>query len=301
MRTFTDEEFTGYTFQCETTSANVGFKHVCRVFDNNNTEIKEAKSVINWGNRTWESYQYASVYEQSKSLLADILAGTKKPEIDFDFLYTLANYGYISDYGDLENGETVIIFDSWTEARGREEYNKDTNSWEVVSRSVYAKLCDLAEQNRLKPLINNTIKNVDFVFSDEYQKCWECGTVHNTFYGELTYVEDEDMLLCDKCINSPDRIEGLIERAKTDFRLALKPTIDQNIIADLGYSLVTDDTFSFDSEFWGATYITEERVADFIEKYNGFVQIYEVAQFVTPFQIWVADDRLDEAKNDLLG
>ena len=31
-----------------------------------------------------------------------------------------------------------------------------------------------------------------------------------------------------------------------------------------------------------------------------FVQIYEVAQFVQPFQIWVSDDMLEDAKSELL-
>ena len=72
------------------------------------------------------------------------------------------------------------------------------------------------------------------------------------------------------------------------------------LVASLGYSLVTDETFSFEREFWGATYIDMDYVAEFIEKYNGFVQIYEVAQFVTPFQIWVSDDKLEDAKSELL-
>ena len=95
MKTFTDEKFNGYEFRCERTSANVGFKHVCRVFDKDNNEVEKAKSVVNWGNRTWEPYQYASVYEQSKGLLADVLEGVKEPEYNTDFLSTLADYGYI--------------------------------------------------------------------------------------------------------------------------------------------------------------------------------------------------------------
>ena len=65
-KVFTDEEFKGYEFRCETTNANVGFKHVCRVF-NGDIEVEEAKAVVNWGNRTWEAYQYASVLKESKS------------------------------------------------------------------------------------------------------------------------------------------------------------------------------------------------------------------------------------------
>lgn len=107
-------------------------------------------------------------------------------------------------------------------------------------------------------------------------------------------------LLCDDCIaDSEDAIETLIDRAKDDFRAALKPTVNQDTISSLGYSLVTDETFSFEREFWGATYMTTDYVAEFIEKYNGFVQIYEVAQFVCPFQIWVSNDMLEQAQAEI--
>ena len=301
---FTDEKFNGYEFRCESTSANVGFKHVCRVFDKENNEIERAKSVVNWGNRTWEPYQYASVYEQSKGLLADVLEGVKKPEINADFLYTLANYGYINDYGLLQDSdEYVILMDSWDQVEGSDEreYNKDTNRMEKTgkfNKSVYAKLIDLANEGRLKQDITYTLLNTDYVFTDEYCRCYNCGRIFNLQYGELTEVNYE--LLCDDCIaDSEDAVIELIDRAKNDFRAALKPTVNQDTISSLGYSLVTDDTFSFEKEFWGATYIDMDLVEEFIEKYNGFVQIYEVAQFVTPFQLWVADDMLDEARKEL--
>lgn len=305
MTVFTDEKFQGYTFECTTESANVGFKHVCRVFNGFNNEISKAKSVVNWGNRTWEAYQYASVFEQSKSLLADILAGVEKPEINTDFLNTLANYGYIADYGLLQDSdEYVILMDSWSQVEGSDEreYNKDTNRMEKTgkfNKSVYAKLIDLANEGRLKQDIAYTLLNTDYVFTDEYDRCYECGRIFNTQYGELTEVNYE--LLCDDCIaDSTEAIETLIDEAKNDFRHALKPTVNHDTIESLGYSLVTTETFSFEREFWGATYMTTDYVADFIKKYNGFVQIYEVAQFVQPFQIWVSDDMLDDAKSELL-
>lgn len=305
MTVFTDEKFQGYTFECTTESANVGFKHVCRVFNGLNNEIDKAKSVVNWGNRTWEAYQYASVFEQSKSLLADILAGVEKPEINTDFLNTLANYGYINDYGLLQDSdEYVILMDSWSQVEGSDEreYNKDTNRMEKTgkfNKSVYAKLIDLANEGRLKQDITSTLLNTDYVFTDEYYRCHNCGRIFNLYYGELTEVGYE--LLCDDCIaDSEDAIETLIDEAKNDFRAALKPTVNQDTISSLGYSLVTDETFSFEREFWGAKYMTTDYVAEFIEKYNGFVQIYEVAQFVQPFQIWVSDDMLEDAKSELL-
>ena len=302
-KVFIDDNFKGYKFECESATANVGFKHVCKVFDANNNEITNAKSVINWGNRTWESYQYASVFEQSKQLLNDILTGVNKPEINTDFLNKLANYEYISDYGLLGNSdEYVILMDSWSQVEGRTDaWNDDLKKYvelETPIKSVYAKLIDLAKQNRLKSDINYTLLNVDYVFTDEYCRCYNCGRIYNTTYGELTEVNYE--LLCDDCINEDSSIiEDMIIEAKDDFRQALKPTVNQDIISELGYTLVTDETFSFEREFWGATYMTTDYVSEFIEKYNGFVQIYEVAQFVTPFQIWVANDCLEDAQREI--
>ena len=303
MTVFTDEKFEGYEFRCEITSANVGFKHVCRVYDKNNKEVEKAKSVVNWGNRTWEAYQYASVFEQSKELLADILEGAKKPEINTNFLNTLANYGYINDYGLLgDSDEYVILMDSWDQVEGSDEREYVEGKGMVktgrFNKSVYAKLIDLANEGRLKQDITYTLLNTDYVFTDEYCRCYNCGRVFNLQYGELTEVNYE--LLCDNCIaDSTEAIESLIDEAKEDFRKALKPTVNQDTISSLGYSLVTDETFSFDREFWGATYISKDYVAEFIEKYNGFVQIYEVAQFVTPFQIWVANDMLEQAQAEI--
>ena len=67
-RIFTDEKFEGYEFRCTTESANTGFKHVCRVFKDN-IEVEDVKSVVNWGNRTWEPYQNACLLEISKDKL----------------------------------------------------------------------------------------------------------------------------------------------------------------------------------------------------------------------------------------
>ena len=302
---FTDEKFQGYEFRCESTSANVGFKHVCKVFDKNNNEVDKAKSIINWGNRTWESYLYESVFEQSKSLLADILSGKNenKPKINTDFLNTLANYMYISDYGLLgDSDEYVILMDSWRQVEGYDEREYIEGQGMVKTgkfiKSVYAKLIDLAKEGRLKADINYTLLNTDYVFTDEYCRCYNCGRIFNTQYGELTVVDYE--LLCDDCIaDSEDAIDTLINEAKDDFKKALKPTVNQDSISELGYSLVTSETFSFERDFWGATYMTPEYADDFIHKYDGFIQIYEVAQFVCPFQIWVADDCLENAQAEI--
>ena len=302
MKTFKDENFKGYEFRCTTASGNTGFKHICEVYKDNEP-IDECLSVVNWGNRTWESYQYASVFESSKSKLQALLEGYKKPEIDYDFLNTLANEGYIYDYGELENGETVIIMDSWEQAEGKEEriYKEGEGMVETgnFKKSVYAKLQDLAKKNLLKPSVQSTIETVEFVFSDQFMKCDDCGKIYDYSWGDLTYVEEEGMMLCDNCINSSERVEGLIENAKQNFRKALKPTISEDIIKELGYELVTDETFSFAQDRWCVLNTTEEWVQDFITKYNGFVQIYQVEQFDCPFQIWVSTDMLESAQEEL--
>jgi hypothetical protein len=303
MQVLTDENFKGYEFRCTTSSANVGFKHVCEVYKNNEP-IDACLSVVNWGNRTWESYQYKTVFEESKAKLQNFINGIQKPEIDYDFLNTLANEGYIFDYGDMEDGTPVILMDGWYQVEGEDErtYNKETNRMEKTGnfkKSVYAKLVDLAEKGLLKPSINSTIKNVDYVFTDSYRKCDECGIVHSLDYGDLTWVEEEGMLLCDKCISSPDRVQSLIQDAQEDMRKALKPTVDQEIIKELGYSLIEGDTFSFAPDRYFVNNTTEEYIDRFIHKYNGFVQIYQVEQFDCPFQLWIPTDRLEDAQREI--
>lgn len=305
MTTFTDEKFNSYEFRCTTEDANVGFKHVCRVYDTrDNLEIANAKAVINWGNRTWESYQYQSVYEQSKQKLSDILSGSKRPEFDTEFLYNLANGGYIYDYGELEDGELVVVFDGWYEKEGRKEYNDETHEWEVKEKSVWAKLEELSEKGLLKPSVKYTIDNIECVFTDEYAKCDDCQKYYNTQWGELTWVEELDMYLCDNCINSEDSVSALIEDAKENFKQALKPTIKDSIIEDLGYSKVTDEEFSFARDTWGETRwgcinVSQDQVEDFCQRHGGFVKIACVEQFDCPFYIYVPDEELEDAQADL--
>ena len=302
MQVFTDENFTGYEFRCHTDSANTGFKHICEVFKDNNP-IEECKSVVNWGNRTWEPYQYASVFESSKANLKDYLSGVKKPELDYDFLYNLVAECVISDYGELENGETVILFDSWSQVEGEEEREWVEGEGMVKTgnfiKSPYAKLKELSEKGLLKPSVKYTLDTVEFVFSDQYMRCDDCGKFFDYSWGDLTYVEEEDMMLCDNCLNSPDRIEPLIEQAKEDMRKALKPTVSQSIIEGLGYSLIEGDLFSFAPDRYFVNNTTEEYIDKFIHKYNGFVQIYQVEQFDCPFQLWVPTEELEKAQREI--
>lgn len=303
MQLFTDEKFEGYEFRCYTTSANTGFKHVCDVYKDNNI-ISDCTSTVNWGNRTWEPFQYATVLENSKDRLTNLLDGISKPEVDYDFLSKLVEQDIITDYGELEDGETVIMFDTWEQVEGREERTYVEGEGMVKTgnfvKSPYAKLRELAEKGLLKPSVQLTIVNVEYVFTDQFMRCDECGKIFDYTWGDLTYIEEEGMMLCDKCMNSEDRIEGLIARAKDDFRQALKPTVDQEIIEGLGYSLVSDgDTFSFAPDRYFVNNVSEEWVDEFIHKHGGFIQIYQVEQFDCPFQIWVPTENLDAAKEDM--
>lgn len=303
MTVFTDENFKGYEFRCTSASANTGFKHICEVY-RNNEPVDSCLSVVNWGNRSWEPFQYATVLQDSKDKLTNLLDGIEKPEIDYDFLYKLLEHDIITDFGELEDGETVIMFDSWDQVEGKEERTYVEGEGMVKTgnfvKSPYAKLRDLAEKGLLKPSVQSTIVNVEYVFTDQYMKCDECGRIFDYTWGDLTLIEEEGIMLCDDCINSEDRIEGLIERAKDDFRQALKPTIDQSTIEGLGYSLVDDgNTFSFAPDRYFVNNVSEEWVDKFIHKHGGFVQIYQVEQFDCPFQIWVSTSELKKAQKEI--
>ncbi|MBO7732198.1 MAG: hypothetical protein J6S67_06590 [Methanobrevibacter sp.] len=292
-REFTCEEFTGYKFLCETTDANVGFKHICKVLDVNGEEVKGAKSVINWGNRTWEGYQYQSVFESSKSKLAEILEGNKEEaiELDYGFLYNLINYDYIHDYAEDESGDTYIMVDTWSQ---------------VEEGSVWDKLVQLAKKGMLKPSINKTMLALEreFVFTDEYTKCDECGKLINTQWGEGKFIEDDWYYgyYCNDCINSNSEIiDYLVEEAKEDFEKAVPVEVSKDIIGEMGYAPILNETyFSFMRDNWTAdTYITEDKAKEICETFGGFVKLGAVQQFDVLFHIFVPVDELEEAEEML--
>ena len=298
MTVLTDEKFTGYTFNCYSESANVGFYHVCVVKDSNGNEVLTSK--VHWINRTWESYQYQSVFEQAKSELQNKLDGVTKEEYDTYFLNTLANEGYIRDFGELENGELVIMFDSWSEVRG--EYHWEGNEIVIDKPSVYQKLVDLAEKNLLKPSINRTIKEVEYVFSDSYARCDDCGRIFSTEYGELTWVDSECMYLCNDCLNSGDYIETLIEEAKEDFRKAIKVEIDEELIENLGYEKL-DDKKDFSTRMsewgessWGCYDTPISVVEELCETYGGFAKLTAVGQFDAEYTLYFPSETVNEAR-----
>ena len=290
--TFTSEEFSGYKFLCETTGANVGFKHVCKVFNKDGEEVEKAKSIINWGNRTWESYQYQSVFESSKGKLSEIINGNTEEEeleLDYDFLYNLISNSYIYDYAKDEHGDTYIMVESWSD---------------VEEGSVWYKLVELAKKNMLKPSVNKTMLALEreFVFTDEYVKCEECGKLCNTTWGEAKFVESCYQYLCYDCINSNEEIiSDLVEEAKEDFTKAITVDVSDEILNDLGYEdVLNGESFSFDRENWTADkYISEGTARKFCETFNGFAKLTHVQQFDVLFTIFVPNEELEEARKYL--
>lgn len=304
MTVFTNEKFTGYTFNCTSESANVGFYHVCVVKDSNDNEVLTSK--VHYINRTWESYQYQSVFEQAKSELQNKLDGVNKEEYDIDFLNRLVEEYHITDFGELENGELVIMFDSWSQVKGEDEREYVEGEGMVKTgkfiKSVYAKLVDLAEKDLLKPSINRTIKEVEFVFTDSYAKCDECGRIFSTEYGELTFVESEYQYLCDDCLNDGSHIEALIEEAKEDFNKAIKVGINDDLIEELGYEkLDSEKDFSTRMSQWGEAswgcYDTPiEQVEDLCKTYGGFAKLTGVHQFDAEYTLYFPSETVDLAR-----
>ena len=288
MTTFTNEEFTGYEFVCTSEGANVGFKHVCKVMKDD-TEV--VKAVVNWGNRTWESYPYQSVYEQAKSLLRDKISNKEELKLDHDFLYNLINGDYIYDYAKDDRGDTYIMVDTWSQ---------------VEEGSVWDKLVQLAKKNMLKPSVNQTMLALEreFVFTDEYSKCAECGKLINTQWGEGKFIDDNWYYgyYCNDCINSNSEIiEHLVEKAKEDFEKAVPVEVSEDTIEEMGYAPVLNKTyFSFMRDNWTAdTYISEDKAKEICETFDGFVKLGAVQQFDVLFHIFVPVDKLEEAEEML--
>ena len=192
------------------------------------------------------------------------------------------------------------MFEGWLEVRGK--YHWEGNDIIIDKPSVYQKLVDLAEKNLLKPSINKTIKEVEYVFTDEYAKCDECGRIFNTQYGELTWVESEYQYLCNDCLNDGSHIEALIEKAKEDFNKAIKVEIDEDLIEELGYEkLDSEKDFSTRMSQWGEAswgcYDTPiAQVEDLCKTYGGFAKLTGVHQFDAEYTLYFPSETVDLAR-----
>ena len=309
MTNFTFEEFAGYNFECESTTAPVGFKHVCHIFDKDNQEVTSTS--IQYLNRTWERFQFESVLSKAKEKLNGLLSDNKEPEIDTDFLNTLVNECYITDYGVLygTDDEYAILMDSWEQVEGVSREWVQGKGYQPceLKPSVYNKLVELAKQGRLKPSISYTLLNTDYVFTDEYIRCDECGKICNTSYGEARYYESADMVLCTDCMMDDDEvIEGMIESAQDNFKEAIPVEVSEEKLNELGYSKVNSDDVEYSTsyEMWGEKrfgydYISTESAIELCQRYNGFAKLESVQQFDTTYSLYVPTDALEAAKTYL--
>ena len=304
----------GYTFTSKYTPCNVGSTYHVIVTDKDGNEVVHTQS--SYGNGSGHGYAVSGATAQAIAELEAIINGevTEKEEYDIDFLYKLANWEYIRDYGYSKQGELLIMFDSWNEVEGRshyeDEYDEDGNYkgyHKVIDKpSVYQRLCDLAEKNLLKPSINKTIKEVEFVFSDEYMICDECGCICNRTWDGVRYVEGLGEVLCDDCINeSESAIEALIEEAKDDFSKALPVMISEDKLTEMGYEkLDTDTDFStryetWHEESWGCHNVDHSVVEKLCMKYNGFPKITGAWQFDSEYNAFFPSNTIDLAREEL--
>ena len=273
---------------CTTEDANTGFNHVCRVYKDDEEVLKTR---VNWGNRTWESYQYASVFEQAKSLLYDKLNG-EKTELDTDFLDKLVFDDYIYGYGEDEDGYNHILVDSWKQ---------------VDEGSVWDKLLNLAKKNLLKPSVAATMLALEDsqLFTDEYGFCDECGKIYNHQWGDLKITDYG--YVSDNCIKeNPEYLEELVNKAKEDFESAVPATISLKALEELGYEPIgdIDEPFScsesqWGERRWGYSYADIDFLKKLCEMYGGFAKIDSVQQFDSTFYIMLPVDCIKEGNRAL--
>lgn len=313
MSTLTTEEFTGYTFEITEEPNNVGSRIVCTAYNDKHEAVTSSTSA--YGNGSGYGYARVGAVEGCKANLRTLIANNfqeiKEEPYDLDFLNRLANEDYITDYGELgSNGELVIMFSTWTQVEGEDEREYIQGKGMVKTgryiKSVYAKLRELAEKNMLKPSINRTIKEVEYVFDDEYAKCYNCGKIYNNTWDSIHFVESEYEYLCADCINEDsDIVAGMIEEAKDSFSKALPVEIDEDVIESLGYVKITDEQdFSTRYSQWGeksyGAYNTPIGVVEEVcEMYGGFAKLTGVWQFDCEYTLYFPADTVEEAREEL--
>lgn len=313
MFTVTADEFTGYTFEVTETPNNTGNKITCTAYDKDHNKVTEASSC--YGNGS--GYGYAKMFAidgckaQLKELIDNNFNIPEQEPYDLDFLDRLAIEDYITDYGELgSNGELVIMFSSWTQVEGEDEREYIEGEGMVKTgryiKSVYAKLRELAEKNMLKPSINRTILEVEYVFDDEYTKCYNCGKIYNNTWDSIHFVESEYVYMCAGCINEDsDIVAGMIEEAKDSFRKALPVEIDEDVIESLGYVKITDEQdFSTRYSQWGEkNYGAFNTPVDVVEnvcrEYGGFAKLTGVWQFDCEYTLYFPSDTVNYARLEL--
>ena len=297
----------GYTFSSKYTPNNIGSTYHVIVTDKEGNEVVHTQS--SYGNGSGHGYAMSFAQGDAISQLKSIIDGTeeKKEEPDWDFLNTLANWGYIQDYGYDRNGDLTILFDTWEQLEGREvrEWNKETERMEETgefTQSVFAKLVNLAEKGLLKPSINYTLTHFDSAFTDEYMRCDDCGRILNITWDGIRYVEEVDEVLCDDCINKNENcIEALINEARDDFKKALPVGILEEKLEEMGYEKIDSIDFSTRAEQWGeysygSHNIHHAIMEELCQKYNGFPKLTWVGQFDAEYNCLFPSETIEEAR-----
>lgn len=296
----------GYTFTSKYTPNNLGSTYHVIVTDKEGNEVVHTQSSYANGS----GHGYAKSFAQNQAV-ADLEAYIENPnkaveEYDMEFLERLVEWGYITDYGYSKGNQLLLLFDSWNQVEGSKVYDKKEQKWVQVTKSPYAKLVELAENNLLKPSINRTIKEAEYVFSDQYSKCDQCGRLLDTQWDCIKYVEGVGMCLCDNCINeSESAIEALIEEAKDDFSKALPVMISEDKLAEMGYQKLDEETdFStryetWHEKSWSSHNVHHSVIEELCKKYNGFPKLTGVYQFESEYNALFPAETIGQAREEL--
>ena len=302
MKNFTD---LGYTFTSKYTPNNVGSTYHVIVTDKDGNEVVHTQS--SYGNGSGHGYAMSFAQSDAVAQLKAVIEGRvpTKEEYDVDFIDKLLYWGYITEYGYSKQGELLIMFDSWSQVEGHKKWDDKKHDWVQIDKSVYARLQELAEKNLLKPSVNRTIKEVEFVFSDEYMRCDHCGCICHTTWDGIHYVEGTGEVLCDDCINESDKaIESLIEEAKDDFSKALPVMISEDRLTELGYEALDKEAFSTRAEQWGEYSYDSHNVHSEVLKrlcsdFNGFPKLTWVGQFDCEYNCFFPSSTIEQAREEL--
>lgn len=289
-REFTTEEFEGVVFQCESKDAQVGWYHVCEAVKDGNVLVK---TKCHYYNRTWESYPYESVYENCKDLLRKLNA-PKKIEIDEEFWNGLTDReDLIHDFGKDHDGNYLVVFDSWEQQELMEALTGD-EKLTPEQRKILKN--NGITRKKLKEQYINCID--DYVFSEEYQRCYQCGCiVHND---EMVDTGDYEYV-CEECFEDSQEmyVGNLIEKSQDDFRQAIPVNVDTDVIEAEGFTFITDDFGNirefgeYQYENYNEVYLAQD-IHDLF--YGTVVKLTGVGQFQTYFNVAVPDDEYELAQ-----
>ena len=311
-----DFEKLGYTFTSKYTPNKIGSTYHVIVTDKDGKEVVHTK--CSYGNGSGHGYAVMGAKEDAIAELKAYIERedkeTEKVEYDTNFLSTLLEWGYISEYGYDTNDNLTILFDSWEQLQGKSHYEDDYDKngeyksfHTVIDRpSVFQKLRDLADRDLLKPSITKTIQEAECCFTDEYSVCMECGRIINREWEGLHWIEELSMEICDDCLNDSDEaIECLIEEAREDFKKALPVMISEDKIEEMGYTkLDENDDFSTRMEQWGEySYgchnVHHSVIEELCKKYNGFPKLTGVWQFDAEYNAYFPTSTVEKARLEL--